>query len=400
MAILCVLGFASGLPYLLTGDTLGAWLTAEHVDIERITTLWLVGLAYNLKFAWAPLLDRFALPMLGRRRGWMLGLQLALVVTIAVMGTIDPVARPAALAVIAVAVAFLSASLDVVLDAYNADVLEPQERAAGSVVYVLGYRIALLVTGTLALVLADHLPWRAIYATMAALLVIGIVATFLAEEPARAARAPTTVRAALVEPFVDLVRRHGARGTALLLGFAALYEVSYFIVQGVLTPFLVGGIGFSFTEIAAVKKALVFVGTAIGGGFAGAAVARYGLGRVLVASGGLSAVTHLLYALLAVVGHSIGMLCVAILVDSVANAMVISGFVALMMGVVSPAVSATQLALLTSLSSVGQRVVGPFTGNVVHAIGWPALFVALAALTVPGTVLAWRVGQKFAAPPA
>ena len=398
MAILCALGFVSGLPYLLTGATLGAWLTAANVDLQKITALWLVALAYNLKFAWAPLLDRYALPLLGRRRGWMFVLQLALAAAIAVMGTVDPIAHLSTLAIVAVVVAFLSASLDIVLDAYNADILAPHERAAGSAVYVMGYRIALVVTGTLALIMADHLPWRVIYATMAVLMVLGLAATLLAEEPPRAPQAPATFRAAIVEPFLDLVRRHHAGGTALLLGFAALYEVSYFIEQGVLVPFLVRGAGFSFTEIAAVNKALQFVGIAIGGGIAGAAVARYGLSRMLVAFGACAAVTHLLYAALAVVGRSFPLFSVAVLIDSMANAMVISGFVAVMMGVVSPAVSATQLALLTSLSSVGQRVVGPYTGDVVDAVGWPGLFIGLAALVVPGTLLAWRVGQKFAAP--
>jgi len=399
MEILCALGFAYGLPYLLTGTTLSAWLTAEHVSLDRIAMLWLVGLAYNLKFAWAPLLDRFRLPWLGRRRGWMLALQLALVAAIAVLGTIDPVARPAALAGGAIAVALLSASQDIVLDAYNAEALAPAERAAGSAVYVMGYRIALVVTGTVALVMGDHLPWRVVYAAMAALMAIGIAATLLADEPPRPAQAPVALRDAVVRPATDLVHRYGGRGTALLLGFAALYECSYFIVQGVMIPFLVRGAGFTLSEIAAVYKALVFVGTAIGGAIAGAAVARIGLPRVLVAGGAAAAVTHLAYAALAAVGHSFPMFCTAVLVDSVANAVVIAAFVAVLMGVISPAVAATQLALLTSLASVGQRAFAPLTGAAVAALGWPGLFVALAALTVPGTALAWRVGQKFAAVP-
>ncbi len=398
MAILCALGFASGLPYQLTGLTLSAWLTSQKIDITKITELWLVGLAYNLKFAWAPLLDRFELPMLGRRRGWMLGLQLALVAGIAVLGTLDPVGQLALLAPMAAVVALLSASQDVVLDAYSADVLTPPERAAGSAVYVMGYRIALVVTFVLALVMADHVGWRVIYATMAALMAIGIAATLLAEEPARPEQAPRTLEQAIAMPFRDLVQRHGWRGSALVIGFAALYEVSYFIVQGLMIPFLVDGAGFTLTEIAVVYKALVFVGTATGGAIAGVLVARRGVHRVLVPFGLCAATTHLLYAALAVVGHNLPMFCTAVLVDSIANAMVISAFVAVLMGVVSPAVSATQLALLTSLSSVGQRVVGPFAGQIVQAIGWPAVFAGLAALAMPGTLLAWRFGQKFAAP--
>jgi PAT family beta-lactamase induction signal transducer AmpG len=396
MAILCALGFASGLPYQLTGTTLSAWLTSRNVPLARIGLMWLVGLAYNLKFAWAPLLDRFRLPWLGRRRGWMLALQLALVGAIAAMGAVDPVAHPARIAAWAVAVALLSASQDVVLDAYSADVLASDQRAAGSAVYVMGYRIALVVTGTLALVLGDHLPWRVVYAALAALMVIGIVATLVAEEPPRAPHAPTTLRDALVLPFAEFARRHRGRGTALLLVFAGLYEVAYFVEQGVMIPFLVRGAGFTLSEIAAVYKALVFAGTAFGSAIAGAAVQRFGLRRMVVVAGAGAAVTHLAYAALAVVGRDFPLFCTAVLVDSIANACVITAFLAVLMGVISPAVSATQLAVLTSLSSVGQRALGPITGAVVAAVGWPGLFVGLAVLAVPGTAISWWVGQKFA----
>ncbi len=204
MLVLVLLGFSGGLPLLLTGQTLQAWMTDAGVSLGRIADLSAVGLAYTLKFAWAPLLDRFRLPFLGRRRGWCLALQLALAVAIAAMGAVDPVAEPLWLAGLAIAVAFLSASQDVIIDAYKADVLSPPERAAGSAAYVLGYRSALLVTGTLALVLSDHMPWRVIYGAMAALMGIGVIATLIAEEPPAPTDAPATLASSLTRPFSEL----------------------------------------------------------------------------------------------------------------------------------------------------------------------------------------------------
>ncbi|HTR54164.1 MAG TPA: MFS transporter [Kofleriaceae bacterium] len=397
IAVLAALGFSSGLPLYLTGQTLQAWMSSRHVDLKRIAAMSAVGLAYSLKFAWAPLLDRYRLPVLGRRRGWMLGLQLALVAAIATMGAIDPVAAPVALAAAAAVVAFLSASQDVVLDAYAADVLAPEQRAAGQAVYVVGYRVGLLVAGSLALVLADHLAWPVIYAVMAAAMVVGVAGTFAAEEPATPEQARHTLATALVEPFRELAHRLGGGRLARLLAFAALYELGYFFAQAVIIPFLHDGVGFDFTTIGVANKALVFAGTAVGGFASGALVARWGPHRLLVPFGALALATHLLYALLALAGHSLPMLCVAVLADSIANALVMTAFVAVLMGTCSPAFSATQLAILTSLSSVGQRVLGPFAANVQVAVGWAGFFVVTAAMTVPGLVLARRIAQEVAA---
>ena len=385
MAILFALGFASGAPYFLTSQTLQAWLSSRGVAIDRIAALSLVGLAYTFKFAWAPLLDRFRLPFLGRRRGWALAFQIALVAAIVVLGCMDPddVAIPA------VIVAFLSASQDVVLDAYNADVLAPHERAAGSAVYVLGYRVAMFVTSSVALVMADHLPWRVVYATMAGLMSLGIVATLLADEPPLVERPATTLRDALTRPFLELGHRLGARGTAWLLCFAALYQFGYYFGQTLLTKFLNGELGFTLTELGTINKACILAGVAIGGLAGGTLVARFGVRRMLVGFGLFAASTHLLYAWLAIVGHSTPLLCLTVVVDSSANAMATAAFIAVLMSACSPAVSATQFALLTSLSSVGLRVFGPFAGHVVTSIGWSGFFMVTAATALPGVAIAW-----------
>jgi PAT family beta-lactamase induction signal transducer AmpG len=406
MAVLFVLGFSSGLPLYLTGNTLQAWLTSVGLDLGHIAAFSAIGLAYTFKFAWAPVFDWIELPFLGRRRGWMIALQLALVAAIAVMGTVDPIAAPGMLAVLALAVAVLSASQDIVIDAYKADVLAPEERAAGASAYVIGYRTAMLGTGGLALVMADHVVWPAIYATMAAFGLVGIAGTLIAREPARPARpalrgAARTARVlgALWLPIAELWRRLGPRGFAIAIAFTALYRFGDYFAQTLIIAFFRSGAGFEYTEIAAIYKGLGYASTVIGGLGAGAIVARFGMRRVLIGFGLLQAATNLLYAWLALAGASVPIFCAAVLCDGVANAMGTAAFVAYLMSVCSPAMSATQFALLTSLSSVGQRVFGAaFADELVADLAWWGFFAATAVMAIPGLVLAHAAARREFAP--
>jgi PAT family beta-lactamase induction signal transducer AmpG len=387
MAVLFALGFSSGLPLLLTGQTLQAWMTTDGVDLDKIAAFASVGLAYTFKFAWAPLLDRWRLPWLGRRRGWMIALQLALVAAIGVMGTIDPTAAPGALAIVAVAVAFLSASQDVVLDAYNADLLSPEERAAGAGVYVMGYRVAMLIAGSLALILADHLPWRVVYAIMASLMLVGVIGTLAAEEPV-AHHVPPSLTKAIILPFQEFFRRLGWGGALGALAFAALYKFGDQFASVLTVTFYKRGVGFTLTEIGTLNKAMGFVGTMIGAAIGGVMVARYGVLRMLIVFGILQASTNLLYVWLAYAGHDRAIFGTAVLVDNIANAAGTGAFVAYLMSLTSKGVSATQFALLTSLSSVGQRVFGPLASHVQAAVGWSGFFVVTCALALPGLLIA------------
>ncbi|MGH2898082.1 MAG: AmpG family muropeptide MFS transporter, partial [Solirubrobacteraceae bacterium] len=353
MAALFLLGFSSGLPLLLTSQTLQAWLTAEQLSLDQIAAMSSVGLAYTFKFAWAPLLDRFQLPLLGRRRGWVLVFQLGLVGAIAAMSLFDPRRDLAAVAAVAVVIAVLSASQDIVLDAYMTDVLAPHERAAGSSLNVIGYRIAMMVSSSLAFVMADHVAWPAIWLAMAAFMAIGLAGTAIAEEPALAARPPRTIAQSVVLPLTDFWRRYRS-GALVVLLFAAVYRFGDYFAQSLVIAFLRRGVGFDFTEIAAVYKVLGLAGVIVGGIAGGALVARFGLRPALVAFGLLSATTHLLYIWLALAGRSMAVFCVAVACDQTAIAMGATAFVAFLMSVCSPAVSATQFALLTSLTSVGQ----------------------------------------------
>jgi PAT family beta-lactamase induction signal transducer AmpG len=396
MLVLFLLGFASGLPLLLTGQTLQAWMSDAGVNLGRIADLSAVGLAYTFKFAWAPLLDRYRLPLagrFGRRRGWCLALQLALAVAIAAMGAVEPLSQPVALGTLAVIVAFLSASQDVVIDAYKADVLTPPERAAGSASYVLGYRVALLFTGTLALVLSDHLPWRVIYGGMAALMSVGVIATLIAEEPAASEGRPRSLGAAIALPIVELYRRLGGATLALVLGLAALYRFGDYFAQALVIPFLKQGVGFSSTDVGLVNKAVGFAATAIGGVASGTLVAKYTARRVLVPFAALAALTNFLYMLLALTGKNYAVFCGAVFVDHLATALATTAFLAVLMGATTASVSATQFALLTSLSSVGQRVFGFLADDVVSSWGWSGYFAASVVLAIPGSVLAWVMAR-------
>jgi PAT family beta-lactamase induction signal transducer AmpG len=300
----------------------------------------------------------------------------------------------------------LSASLDMVIDAYKADVLAPEERAAGASAYVIGYRTAMLGTGALALVMADHVVWPAIYATMAAFGFVGVVGTLLAEEPPRPAEAapPGIGRLArfarsLWLPISELWCRLGPRGLVLVVAFTALYKFGDFFAQTLIVVFFRKHAGFEFTDIAAIYQGLGYAATVIGGVGAGAIVARLGMRRVLIGFGLVQAATNLFYAWLAVAGASVPIFSAAVLCDGVANTLGTAAFVAYLMAVCSPAMSATQLALLTSLSSVGQRVVGAaFAGDLVGAAGWSGFFAATSAMAVPGLVLAYFVARREPTP--
>jgi PAT family beta-lactamase induction signal transducer AmpG len=381
--VLALLGFSSGVPLLLTGQTLAAWMKVEDVDLTTIGYFSLVALPYNFKWAWAPLIDRYRLPFLGRRRGWLLVLQVALIATIAAMGAVDPRASPAALAALAVAVTFLAASQDIVINAFTADTLRPDERAAGSALYVGTFKAAMLVTGAASLRLADVVPWRFIYGGCAALMLIGVLGTLLAEEPAEAADRPPSLAAALWTPLARLLRQPRI---AVVLGFVATFTFGEQLVRHLAVPFL-DDTGYSLVEMADFYHVVGFAGTVVGGVLGGWAVPRIGLRRALLWFGAAGAATNLCWALLAAAPPSWAALAAAAIADNVASSAAAVAFVAYLMTRCDPAVSATQYALLTSLSSLGGRLLGFAGALLVDAAGWTALWLATTAAILPALVL-------------
>lgn len=382
MAALLFLGFASGLPFLLTQRVLQAWMTVAKVDLTTIGLFSLILLPYSLKFLWSPLLDRYVPPFLGRRRGWMLITQIGLLVAIAVMSLHDPQRGVQMLAVNALVIAFLSASQDISIDAYRTDVLEHTEMGAGAATYVLGYRIALLITGTIALILADHIPWPTVYLAMSALMVIGIFATIRAPEPLLRMAPPKSLGDAVVLPFREFFTRAGVGKGALALLFIVLYKYPESLAQNMLTPFLLKT-GFTQTEIGAVQGGVGLFSTIGGSVVGGAIMSRIGINKSLWAFGAAQALSNLMYYVLALVGHNEPLLIAAVAIEYFCFGMVASGMVAFLMDICSMRFSATQYALLSSLMAVSRDILVAPGGKIADAVGWPTFFLITVLAGIP-----------------
>ena len=388
VGVMLLLGFASGLPLALTTGTLQAWATADGLDIKTIGFLTLVGSAYTLKFLWAPLMDRFVPPLLGRRRGWMLVTQCLLIVSIATMGAFRPSTAIYALALMAVIVAFCSASQDIAYDAYRTDVLRKEERGAGAAVSVFGYRIAMLVSGGLALVLADsYIGWRATYLVMAALMLVGVITTWYAPEPEVAAQPPRTLAEAVTGPLRDFFSRRGAILALLLI---VLYKLGDAFAGSLTTAFLIRGVGFSVTEVGAINKILGLIATIFGALAGGALMTKLSLYRALMFFGVLQAVTNLGFWYLAITPKAYWSMATVVGLENLCGGMGTAAFVAFLMALCRVRYSATQYALLSALAAVGRTyLAGPLSGVMVEAFGWPAFFAWTFVIALPGLALMW-----------
>jgi PAT family beta-lactamase induction signal transducer AmpG len=389
MLLLLLLGFSSGLPLALTGATLQAWLTVEGVRLQDIGWFALVGQPYVYKFLWAPLMDRFPLPFLGRRRGWLLVTQLALLAAVAGMGMLSPKETPWLLAALALAVAFLSASQDIVFDAYRADVLEAPERGAGAALSVLGYRIAMLVSGGLALILVDRwLSWAQAYWLMAALMLVGVAATWAALEPAVQGGVPATLAAAVREPLKEFFSRGGA---VALLVLIVLYKLGDAFAGVLSTAFLLRGAGFSLTDVGWANKWLGVGATILGLLAGGALMAKLRLYKSLLLFGILQALTNLGFMALALAGKSYPLMLAVVAAENLCGGMGTAAFVALLMALCDRRFSATQYALLSALAALGRVYVGPAAGGLAATQGWPVFFLFTFFIALPGiALLVWQ----------
>lgn len=391
VAAVLFLGFASGLPLALSAGTLQAWMTVAGVDIKTIGLFSLVGLPYTVKFLWAPLMDRYAPAFLGRRRGWVALTQLALIGVIAAMGAMDPTRSPLALAALALLLAFASASQDIVVDAYRTDVLREQERGLGAAVSVLGYRLALLVSGALALILSDQIGWRSTYWLMAGLMAIGILAALLGPEPEQAVRPPRTLAEAVVGPLREFFARPEA---VVMLALIVLYKLGDAFAGSLTTAFLIRGVGFTPTDVGAINKGLGLIATIVGALFGGGLMVRLGLYRSLLAFGMLQAVSNLSFMVLAWAGKSYALMVIAVAFENIAGGMGTAAFVALLMALCDHRFSATQFALLSALAAIGRVFVGPPSGLLVDAVGWVWFFFCTFLVALPGLLLLWRLQRR------
>jgi PAT family beta-lactamase induction signal transducer AmpG len=385
------LGFSSGLPLALSAGTLQVWLATAEMDIRTIGLFGLVGLPYTLKFLWSPLMDRFVPPWLGRRRGWMLITQLLLAGAIVALGASRPEGDLPVMAALALVLAFCSASQDIAVDAYRADVLAPRERGLGAAYSVAGYRTALLISSAGALILADVIGWRETYWLMAALMLVGIIATLAGPAPA-AERHPPDLRRAVVEPFSEFLTRPAAW---LLLLAIVLYKLGDAFAGTLSSAFLIQALEFSSSDVGLVSKGFGWAAILGGAFIGGALMLRLGLWRALLIFGVLQAVSNLAFMALAWYGHSYLGMILAVGIENLAGGMGTAAFVAFLMALCDHRYTATQFALLSALAAIGRVLVGPPAGYLVDATGWVWFFFITFVLAWPGVFLVYALRREI-----
>ncbi len=405
--VILLMGFASGMPFLLTGATLTYWMDRSHVDLTIIGLFALVGTPYAFKFVWAPLVDQLPLPLLdrwlGRRRGWMLLAQVGILASVVLLAWSDPANTPWFTAAAAVLVAFFSATQDIAVDAYRIEILRDEEQGAGSATTQLGYRIALWIVDAMSLLLPSLLPWPIVISLIALLIVVGMVTVLYANEPA-VERPPIQsteawINQAVIRPFAEFL---AYRGWFVILLFALLYKYGDALGGTMARPFF-NQMGFSGPEIFGVTKSFGVAATILGGLAGGIVVARYGLFKALLIAGILQAVTNLLFSWVAFAGHDIVVLTLAITADNFTGALGGVAFIGYLSSLCTAGMAGTQYALLTSLMAFGRTTLSAGGGWLAAQTGWIEFWIATTFLAIPGLLLLlwlWHTAQKKTPPSA
>lgn len=391
MLVAFVMGFSCGVPLLLTSSVLQAWMTEQGVDLSVIGLFSLVGLPYTLKFLWAPVFDRFTLPLFGRRRGWLLLFQLVLILALVFLGLTDPGHSPWLVALAAFFVTFFSASQDIVVDAYRREDLSDNQLGLGSSLYVNGYRVGMLLAGSGGLILADHYSFAQVYLLMAASLLVGIVTTLVCREPPQVKGTPRNFREAVVLPFADYFTRDRA---LLILLFILLYKIGDQMASTMTTPFYLS-LGFSKTEIGTVAKLFGFWATIAGGLAGGVILLRIGIVRSLWIFGMLQAVSTLGFSLLALLGNSLPGLTAVIVFENLSGGMGTSAYVAYMASLTNRKFTATQYALLSSCMGIPRVLAAAPTGWMAESMGWAVFFLGCTVVALPGLLLLPIVAAQY-----
>lgn len=383
MFYLFLLGFSSGLPIALTRGTLQAWLTEAQVDITKIGLFAFVGTPYTFKFLWSPIMARFAPPFLGLRRGWMVVCQLLLMIAIVALGHSNPASDLQLVAVLAVLISFFGASQDIVVDAYRTELLDKEELGTGAGLFITAYRVAMIFSGSVALILADHLPWSTVYTLMAGSLVIGVLAALGAPEPEVEAPKPKSLKEAVIEPLVDYFAR---RGAFEILAFVILYKLGDVLALALQTKFLLS-LGFTKSDIGYISKGFGLFMTIVGSLMGGALMDKLGMKRALIVFGILQGVSILSFAWLSEVGKSYTVMASAMAFENLCSGLGNAAFIGFLMGLCNKRFSTTQYALLTSLGAIAPVMAASSTGFIVDAIGWTPFFLVCTAAALPGLLL-------------
>jgi len=391
---LIFLGFSSGLPLALSGNTLQAWFAAENISILTIGFLTLTGLPYLYKFLWAPLLDRFVPPFLGRRRGWILIMQLLLAIAIAAMGWGHPRSHGMMLGMLALTVAFFSATQDISIDAYRTDVMKEEERGVGSAFFVMGYRIAMIISGGVALIIADHYGWKFTFFIMGFLMLLMIFITFLSSEPDDSQK-PTSLQEAIVAPFRDFFSRPTFKWC---LAFLLLYKIGDAFTISLSSAFLIKSLHYSLTVVGTVNKMVGIASSILGGIIAGFLMARMNLYRALLIFGIGQALCSFLFMALSIVGQNMPLLITTVFADNFFSGMSAVALLVFITGLCHKKFSAAQFALFSAFASLGRVIVGPFAGVAVKFLGWTDFFFLSFFVCLPGLILLWPYLNSYDAP--
>jgi PAT family beta-lactamase induction signal transducer AmpG len=387
MLVAFLMGFSGGLPLLLTWGVLQAWMTEKGVDLTWIGMISLVQIPYTWKFLWAPLLDRFIPPFLGRRRGWLLMSQIALMLAIVGLGYSDPVKNTGLMIVAAVLVAFFSATQDIVIDAYRREDLSDEELGLGSSMYVYGYRLGMLLASGGGLIMADHISFAQVYFIMSLCMLPGILTTLLTPEPELIAGAPRTMKEAVVNPFVDYFNRNAA---LWILVFILLYKIGDTMASGITMPFYLET-GFTKTEIGTIVKFFGTAATLIGAFLGGLLLLKLGINRGLWIFGILQALSTAGFAILARIGYNIAMLSGVIAFENLSSGMGTAAFVAFMASITNKKFTATQYALLTGIMGLSRQLASSVTGFMAKNMGWESFFIFCTLIAIPGMLLLLKI---------
>ncbi|OGT66469.1 MAG: muropeptide transporter AmpG [Gammaproteobacteria bacterium RIFCSPLOWO2_01_FULL_47_190] len=392
MSVMFLLAFSSGLPLSLSTSTLQAWMASIDIDIKTIGLFTLVQIPYVLKFLWAPLMDRYSLPGFDRRRGWIFFSQCLLITVIILMAFSDPRESIHIMGILALVIAFLSASQDVAFDAYRADMLTEKERGMGAGISVTAYRIALIVSGAGVLIMADHIGWQAAFLIISLLFVFGMIGVYLGPDIGKEVKPPATLDEAVIQPFMEFLRRDSAWLFLLLI---VLYKLGDAFAGTLTTVFLISGMDFSVSDVAVINKFIGLVMTIMGALLGGVLMFRIGLFYALLWFGLLQALTNLGFMVLAWYGKSYSGAVMIIGMENFAGGMGTAAFVALLMALCNHRYTATQFALLSALAAIGRVFVGPPAGHLIAWVGWTQFYFITFLVALPGLVLLLKLKPEF-----
>lgn len=389
-----LLGFSSGLPLALTGSTLQAWFTNADVNLMLIGALTLIGAPYTLKFLWSPFLDHYQLPKISMRKGWIILTQLLVAAALLVLANMSPATQASAMGVVALVTAFLAATQDIAIDAYRTDVLEVSERGLGSAYFVFTYRLAAVLSGGFALVIADYFGWKLTYTLMAGLMVLMTLPTWLSpkitHEPVREKNVFKTMMVSLG----DLLNKEQI---VLLLLFVVFYKIGDALALSLMTNFLLHGLGFTLTEVGLAYKIVSFVATVLGAFVGGAILTRRSLYFGLFVFGLAQAFSNLMFVVLAMTGKNFALMALSIFIENFCSGLSTAAFFAFLMSLCNKQYSASQYALLSAVASVGRVFLGPLAAVLVHSYGWVQFFTWSFFLSFPGLLILILLREKVMA---